>query len=140
MQELELIPLCRAEFEIGEAIVLEGTPTGNLMVGEIADSRWEGERFRASQRGHAAADWLDIAPDGTGVIDVRMTVETHDGALVYVEYKGRSSLETGLAYATPSFRTGDPRYRWMNTLQAVAKGWFDAEAMRMIYPTVYELR
>ena len=60
MQELELVPLCGARIDIGEAIVIEGTPTGNLMVGEIADSRWEGERFRASQRGHAAADWLEV--------------------------------------------------------------------------------
>jgi len=140
MQDLELIPLCRAEFEIGEAVVLEGTPTGNLMVGEVSASRWEGERFRASQRGSAAADWLDVAPDGTAVIDVRMTVETDDGALVYVTYSGRSNLETGLAYATPCFRTGDPRYRWLNQVQAVAKGSFDPEAMRMIYPVVYELR
>ena len=69
-----------------------------------------------------------------------MTVETDDGALVYVTYSGRSNLETGVAYATPSFRTGDSRYRWLNQVQAVAKGSFDPEAMRMIYPMVYELR
>ena len=140
MQALELIPLCRAQIDIGEAVVLEGTPTGNLMVGEVSHSRWEGERFSASQRGHAAADWLNVAPDGTAVIDVRMTVETDDGALVYIEYSGRSNLETGLAYATPSFRTGDIRYQWMNRIQAVAKGIFDAEAMTMTYPMIFELR
>ena len=140
MPELELVPLCRAHLEIGEAVVLEGTPTGNLMVGEVAHSRFEGERFTARQRGHAAADWLNVAPDGTAVIDVRMTVETDDGALVFIEYGGRSNLETGIAYATPNFRTGDPRYQWMNQIQAVAKGHFDAAAMSMTYSMIYELR
>jgi hypothetical protein len=140
MQELELVPLCGARIDIGEAIVIEGTPTGNLMVGEITQARFEGERFNAEQRGRAAADWLDVAPDGTAVVDVRLTLETDDGALVFVEYNGRSNLETGIAYATPHFRTGDSRYQWMNRIQTVAKGVFDADAMTMTYPMIYELR
>lgn len=140
MTELELVPLCRAHISIGEAVVLEGTPTGTLMVGEVSDSHWEGERFSARQRGRAAADWLNVAPDGTAVIDVRMTVETDDGAIVFIEYGGRSNLETGVAYATPTFRTGDARYQWMNRIQTVTKGHFDATAMTMTYPMIYELR
>ena len=77
---------------------------------------------------------------GTAVVDVRMTLETDDGAMVFVEYRGRSSMETGVAYSAPTFRTGDPRYAWMNQIQAVAKGIFDAEAMTMTYPMIYELR
>ena len=63
------------------SIVLEDTPTGTLMVGEIRDSRFDGERLRARQRGRAAADWLSVAPDGSATVDVRLTLETHDGAL-----------------------------------------------------------
>ena len=140
MKPLELVPLCSAVIEVGEAIVLENTPTGTLMVGEIRDSRWEGERFRARQRGRAAADWLSVAPDGTATVDVRLTLETHDGALVFVEYTGRSHLDTGAAYAAPQFRTGDPRYAWLNRIQAVAKGVWDGDAMVMSYPVIYEMR
>ena len=140
MKALELVPLCSAVMEVGEAIVLENTPTGTLMVGEIRDSRWDGERFRARQRGRAAADWLDVAPDGTATVDVRLTLETDDGALVYVAYTGRSHLDTGEAFAAPRFRTGDPRYRWLNRIQAVAKGVWDGDAMVMTYPAIYELR
>lgn len=140
MEELELVPLCEVVIEVSEAIVLENTPTGTLMVGEIADSRWEGERLRARQRGRAAADWLLVAPDGTASIDVRLTLETHDGALLFVEYTGRSRPESGAAYATPLFRTGDPRYAWLNRIQAVAKGTWDGESMVMRYPMVYEMR
>jgi hypothetical protein len=137
---IQLVPLCSAVIEVSEAIVLERTPTGTLMVGEIRDSRWEGERFRARQRGRAAADWLDVAPDGTARVDVRVTVETHDGALVYIEYTGRSHLDTGAAFAAPPFRTGDPRYAWLNRVQAIAKGAWDGAAMTMTYPMIYELR
>ena len=63
-----------------------------------------------------------------------------DGALVFVSYEGRSHLDTGNAYTTPRFRTGDPRYAWMNRVQAVAKGRWDSDAMRVTYPMVYELR
>ena len=140
MEELQLVPICSAVIPVHEAIVLEGTPLGTLMIGELRDSRWEGERFTARQRGHAAADWPNVAADGTALVDVRLTLETNDGALVFVEYRGRSNMETGFAYSAPTFRTGDPKYAWMNSIQAVAKGFWDAEAMTMTYPVIYELR
>ncbi|MCA9503064.1 MAG: DUF3237 family protein [Myxococcales bacterium] len=140
MEALELVPLCRAVIQVGEVVMVENTPTGNLMVGEIVGSDWQGERFRARLRGRAAADWLDVAPDGTATIDVRMTLETPGGGIVFVDYTGRSNLETCAAYACPRFRTGVPELAWLNRVQAVAKGFFDPQAMTVTYPTVYELR
>lgn len=140
MEALELVPLCEVVIEVGETITLENTPTGDLMVGEITASTWQGDRLRAHQRGRAAADWLDVAADGTAQIDVRLTLETHDGALLFVSYGGRTHLDTGSAYATPTFRTGDPRYAWLNAVQAIAKGVFIQEEMKLHYPMVYELR
>ncbi len=140
MEPLQLVPLCSARIPVAELIELRDTPGGNLLIGEIAGSRWEGERLRASQRGRAAADWLVVSPDGTACVDVRMTLETDDGALIQVEYTGRTNLDTNVAHSTPTFRTGDPRYIWLNGVQAVAKGVFDADAMVMTYPVVYELR
>ena len=77
---------------------------------------------------------------GTATIDVRMTLETPGGGIVFVDYTGRSNLETGAAYACPRFRTGVPELAWLNRVQAVAKGFFDPQAMTVTYPTVYELR
>ena len=74
--ELELVPICRVEISVSEAIVLENTPTGTLMIGEINASRWEGERFRASLRGAAAADWLSVAPAGTAGRHVQQHLDT----------------------------------------------------------------
>ena len=37
-------------------------------------------------------DWMTIRRDGIGVMDVRATLETHDGALLYVSYPGYFEL------------------------------------------------
>ena len=140
MEPLELVPLCKAVIYVRELVLVENTPTGNLMIGELENSTWEGERFTARQRGQAAADWLDVAPDGTARVDVRLTVETTEGGLVFIQYTGRMNPETGLAYCCPQFRTGAPGLEWLNRVQAVAKGFFDAEAMTVTYPEIYEMR
>ena len=140
MEKLELIPLCELTMQVGEPISIGRTPTGDMMIGEITSARWEGERFRAQLRGCAAADWMTFAPDGDGTPDVRMTLETDDGALVFVSYSGRFHGSTAIAYTTPTFRTGDERYAWLNSVQAVGKGSFDGSTGRIHYPMMYEMR
>lgn len=137
---LELVPLCSVFMKVEETIVLENTPSGTLMIGELVDSVWEGERFRLTQRGRASADWLLQSPDGTAKPDIRLTLESDDGGLVFVEYTGRLNAATGVAYTTPRFTTGAPGLEWLNQIQAVGKAYFDAEAMTVTYPQVYELR
>ena len=95
----------------------------------LLESRWEGERFKASLKpGVAAADWMIVTPDNTGLIDIRLTLETDDGALVYVEYGGRrdfAQVFLGVdapVYIAPRFETSDARYSWLNKVQAVGKG------------------
>ncbi len=138
--ELRLVPLCSARIEVSETLVLANTPTGSRMVGEIGAARFEGERLRASLRGRAAADWLLVTPSGVACVDVRMTLETDDGALLYVVYTGRANLETNLAYAAPTFETGDPRYAWLNGVLCAARGSWLPEERVMSYPQIYELR
>jgi hypothetical protein len=75
------------------------------------------------------ADWLTIRTDGVGVLDVRQTVLTDDGALVYIYYKGITDLgpdgyknflegapppPEGIVLRTnPWFQTVHPNYLWM---------------------------
>lgn len=98
----------------------------------------DGDRLKAKLKGRAAADWLQISPEGYGTLDVKVTLETHDGALIYVTYSGRLQFDTGAVYATPLFHTGDERYMWLNRIQAVAKGTFGAPGT-LVYD-MYELR
>ncbi len=66
-------------------------------------------------------------------------MQTDDGALVFVHYAGRvdATVPAAPIYATPRFDTGDDRYRWLNRLQAVAKGRFDGCILTY---ELYELR
>ena len=102
---------------------------------------FEGPRLKGTLRRAGCADWLTITED-YGHLDVRATLETHDGAYIYVEYIGRveltaavqaalagnGSTEYGDAYffTAPRMQTGDPRYRWVNNLICVALGKLSA--------------
>ena len=58
-------------------------------------------------------------------IDVRLTLQTDDGAVVLVAYQGRGDAATGTSYSAPLFETGDERYAWLTRIQAVGKSTFD---------------
>jgi hypothetical protein len=86
----------------------------------------------------SGADWLLVDSDGIGHLDVRGTLETDDGAHIYVHYHGileinekvLAALEKGeetdfgdtYFMTSPRFETGDPRYKWLNRIVAVAEG------------------
>lgn len=139
---LELIPLGTARIQLKAPIAIEGTPRGTRMIVELEDTVFDGDRLQAKQKGAAAADWLLVGPDGCGMLDVRYCVETHDGALIYLQYAGRVDVANGVGsapvYSTPTFETGDSRYAWLNKVQAVAKGTI-SEDLVLTYE-VYELR
>jgi len=137
---LELVPLCTIVIELTEPLIMANTPAGTRVIVEVQDFRVEGDRLRGKMKGSAAADWLTIGPDGTGTLDVRATMETDDGGVVYVTYQGRRDFSPGLdapIYTAPKFDTGDERYAWLNKIQAAAKG--TVEGTTLTYE-VYELR
>lgn len=131
---LELIPLCTATIELAKPIVV----SPSLMIGELTSVTYEGERLNASMKGNAAADWLRLSPDGVGTLDVKLTMETHDGAIIHAEYYGRMKMAEMTIYAAPLFHTGDERYAWLNSVQAVAKGTFPK--MGTLVYEIFELR
>ena len=85
----------------------------------------------------SGADWLLFDPDGVGHLDVRVTLETQDGAHIYVQYYGvivmnekvnaafeqGGSTDYGDTYfmTEPRFETGDLRNKWLNGVLAVAE-------------------
>jgi hypothetical protein len=123
---IELVPLTTATITLADPIVLPDTPSGTRMIFEVLDAVLDGERLTAKMKGAAAADWATVGADGTVTLDVRATLETHDGALVYTSYRGRTSITPGSSiYAAPLYDTGDERYAWLNRVQTVAKGSLD---------------
>lgn len=101
------------------------------------------------------ADWLTIRTDGVAVLDVRATLETDDGALIYCTYDGLIDMgpdgyqnfidgtpppPEGIDIRiTPSFQTSHPDYLWLNkaVCYGIGKGFLDQN--RVCYD-VYQIK
>jgi hypothetical protein len=124
---IELIPLCTARLTLNnKPMELPRTPVGLRAVIDMPDIVYEGERLSGRLAGPPAVDWLRISDDGVGAIDVRFVLRTDDDALILISYRGRSDHSQGHGvlplYTAPLFETGDSRYTWLNTVQAIGKG------------------
>ncbi len=121
---IELVPLCEMQLSLAPSLNVGTGPEGSRSVGAILAATVTGERLNAALAGPAAADWL-VMTGSIGVIDARLTLRTHDDALIYMTYGGRLALggpNALVAFSAPNFETGDERYAWLNGIQAVAKG------------------
>jgi hypothetical protein len=136
---LEIIPLATAELTIGNIVSIGNTPRGHRNIGEVSAARFEGDRFSARLVGAAAADWALARADGIVEIDVRISLQTDDGALVYLTYDGNIDPERGERpiLSMMRFETADERYLWLNRIRAVGKGAFIDEA---VHYEIFELR
>ena len=81
-------------------------------------------------------DWMCIRPDGIGMVDICITYQTHDGALILERAGGVFDLGPGgyaMAaggqftgsppfYATPSWQTAHPNWQWLNRCQGFGLG------------------
>lgn len=114
----------------GHHMITNG-PEGTKVVAPIASGDVDGPRLRGTIVPHSGADWLSIGPAGEMRIDVRATIATDDGAHILMTYRG--VLVDGVTRAAPLFETGDDRYRWLNTIQAIGIGTANAGAV------VYEI-
>ncbi|MGH7819320.1 MAG: DUF3237 domain-containing protein [Candidatus Binatia bacterium] len=92
-------------------------------------------------------DWLTVRTDGVQILDVRGTLETDDGAILYAAYTGVGDLgedgyEKFLRGERPStirlrasgrFLAGDPRYAWLNRVQCLNVGEADTARAEVRY-------
>ncbi|TVV73345.1 DUF3237 domain-containing protein [Sphingomonas solaris] len=120
---LNLKPLCPAVVDVAAPLVVGKSPAGIRTIGEMRAVTITGERMNATLAGAAAADWI-LVNGKVGNIDVRMTVRTDDGALIYISYTGKLDLARPggpVATVAPTFETGDERYAWLNDIQAIGR-------------------
>lgn len=129
--------LCEYEAELRpEPTVVGKGPLGTRQVFDVTGGTCEGPRIRGRLL-PSGGDWLLADERGVIRLDVRATIATDDGALVYFQYFGilRSltpdqppGVIRPTAYGdqyfmtTPRFETGDTRYAWLNELVCVAEG------------------
>jgi hypothetical protein len=121
---IELVPLCTIRIQLKPPISVGAGPAGTRLITEVASAEFTG-RLAGELLGAAAADWAVLSPDGIGTVDARLTLRTHDGATVFVQYSGRLDASRGFpltGYVAPLFETTDERYVWLNRIQAIGKG------------------
>jgi Protein of unknown function (DUF3237) len=138
---ITLVPLCTMTLILGKAVDAGNTPAGQRMAAQITSGEVSG-RLNGTVAGAASSDWFTVTPGGLILPDVRLAIETGDGAVVLIRYAGRLLFVPGqesVAFTAPVFETGDPRYQWLNPVQAVGKGIMSADLSRIEYE-VYELR
>ena len=102
------------------------TSVGQRIIQEFLSVRLDSQRVRATMIGKSGTDWLTIDDDQNATIDIRVLLQTDDGALVFATLDGRASwperLGSGPIYSVVRFESGDERYRWVNQLRLVSKG------------------
>jgi hypothetical protein len=136
-ESLALVPLATVRVSRGDVHRMGETAFHRRVIGGIAHGRWDGERLSGDiiQPG---GDWAIPSRDGQiMLLDVRQTVRTDDGALVYVTYQGRCDRGRGTYTVAPTFETDDERYDWLNGVQAVGQGRSDGDDI--VY-AMYEVR
>jgi hypothetical protein len=109
--------------ETGTRTVVENGPQGTRTIVQIVSGRFEGPRIKASVQA-PAGDWITNRADGSYRLDVRLTLQTDDGALILMTYNGigQSTAAGASLRSAPLFETGDSRYVWLTRLQAVGVG------------------
>ena len=63
------------------------TPQGNRQIFYVRSGTFEGPRLKGELL-PGGGDWFLLRPDNVGELDVRATLKTHDGALIYATYRG----------------------------------------------------
>jgi hypothetical protein len=99
-------------------------PRGLRLTFPITGGLFEGERLRGKVV-PGGGDWVVQRPDGVLELDLRITLETDDGALIHMTFDGiRDDAAPGAAYfrTLPRFETANAKYSFLNRLLAVGRG------------------
>ena len=104
-------------------------PHGTRVTFPITGGSFEGERLRGKVL-PGGDDWTLKRPDGVLELDLRITLETDDGALIHMTFEGlRDDGAPGAPYfrTTPRFETAEGKYSFLNRLLAVGTAKIGAD-------------
>jgi hypothetical protein len=153
--QVSIIPSLRFLYtsiiETESPLLIGDSPHGERRIINIMGGAFSGPRLSGRVLS-GGADWQIIRRDSVVEVEARYTLETHDGALIYVRNwglrRGPREVMKRLASGeevdpseyyfrtTPIFETGAQQYGWLNGIVAVAAG--ERRAKEVII-TVYEV-
>jgi Protein of unknown function (DUF3237) len=84
----QLILVYRLEAVLGESLDLGDVSQGHRRIVPQTGGTFSGPELNGRLLPGASADWQIILPDGTVLADIRSTLQTDDGALLYVQARG----------------------------------------------------
>ena len=109
--------------------VIGAGPRGSRITFPIIGGSFEGDRLRGKLL-PSGDDWTVKRSDGVTELDLRITLETDDGALIYMTFEGiRDDGAPGAPYfrTVPRFETAETKYSFLNRLLAVGRGESSAD-------------
>lgn len=137
MTELRWRPLMTFFLDIKPPYNVGRTPVADRRIAELPGGYFEGERLRGRIL-PSGSDWQTVREDSAWMINVRTLLETDDGALIGMTYRGLrhgpgevlGAIAAGedvspLAYymrVVPTFETASEKYGWLNRVVSVAHG------------------
>jgi hypothetical protein len=143
--------LYTSRVEVETPLEFGKAPYGERRIINIKGGAFSGPRLSGRVL-PGGADWQIIRHDGITEVEARYTLETDDGALIYVSNwglrHGPKEVMARLAAGekvdpseyyfrtTPVFETGAPGYEWLNGIVAVAAG---QRLANEVIITVYEV-
>jgi hypothetical protein len=123
-------PQLRSEFLMDFDIEFDGPgkgshdiplPGGTMSTVAVTGGWFEGPKLKGKVVS-PGGDWYVRRPDGSLVLDLRMTLQTDDNAKILMTYRGISYTPKGGQYygrITPVFQAGVEKYSWLNNVVAV---------------------
>jgi Protein of unknown function (DUF3237) len=116
-------------------------PLGQRVLFGSAGGTFEGPKLAGAVLA-GGGDWALFRADGSMSLDVRLTLKTHDGALIHMTYGGRFITPPDLRPAmadrgkrhqvdpqkyyfrtNPLFETGASSYGWVNDIVCIGSGY-----------------
>lgn len=137
MPEIRTRHLFTLRLQVSGSQPIGPTPAGNRRIGLVAGGTFEGERLRGTVL-PGGADWIILRPDGATTLDVRLVLQTHDGAAIGMTYRGlrhgppdimdrvnRGEPTDPASYyfrTSVAFETAAGQYDWLNRVIAIGTG------------------
>jgi Protein of unknown function (DUF3237) len=121
-------PLMTLRFTTAPTQNIGAVPHGERITFPITGGSFEGDRLRGNVI--MGDDWVLKRADGVMELDIRVTLETDDGALIHTTITGlrNDHAEDGVYFRTlPRFETASPKYAFLNKLLGVGEGQITAD-------------
>jgi Protein of unknown function (DUF3237) len=78
----------RLEATLGPPLELGDVAQGHRRIVPLVGGRFTGRELNGSLLSGVSADWQIVLPDGTALGDIRYTLQTDEGDLLYVQSRG----------------------------------------------------